>query len=115
MSTFERVASLSDMPASGRLSVEFDDRAVLVLRIGNDYYGIEDVCSHDGQPLTDGPLRDTSISSHNNCTACSPLIVLTRAYRSGAFRRGCPTIFLPGMKTVARSGQGLAMRVLSLS
>jgi len=61
MPNFERVAAVSDIPASGRLAVEFDDRAVLVIRIGNEYYGIEDVCSHDGQPLTDGPIRDSSI------------------------------------------------------
>ena len=27
-----------------------------------DYFVIEDVCSHDGQPLTDGPLTDGSIA-----------------------------------------------------
>ena len=61
MSDFEKVATLDEIPASGRKSVVFDDRAVLVLRVGNDVYAVEDVCSHDGQPLTDGALEGTSI------------------------------------------------------
>jgi len=61
MSDFEKVATLDEIPASGRKSVVFDDRAVLVLRVGNDVYAVEDVCSHDGQPLTDGTLEGTSI------------------------------------------------------
>jgi 3-phenylpropionate/trans-cinnamate dioxygenase ferredoxin subunit len=61
MSDFQKVATLDEIPAGGRKSVVFDDRAVLVLRIGNDVYAVEDVCSHDGQPLTDGPVEGTSI------------------------------------------------------
>jgi 3-phenylpropionate/trans-cinnamate dioxygenase ferredoxin subunit len=33
-----------------------------LIRIGDDYYAIEDVCTHDGQPLTDGPLQGTAIT-----------------------------------------------------
>jgi 3-phenylpropionate/trans-cinnamate dioxygenase ferredoxin subunit len=39
----------------------FDDRAVLLLRVGDEFFAVEDVCSHDGQPLTDGPLEGTAI------------------------------------------------------
>jgi 3-phenylpropionate/trans-cinnamate dioxygenase ferredoxin component len=61
MSSFEKVANLSDLPPGGRVSVVFDDRAVLVFRIGDECYAVEDVCSHDGQPLTDGPLDGFSV------------------------------------------------------
>lgn len=61
MSDFQKVATLDEIPAGGRKSVVFDERAVLVFRIGDDVYAVEDVCSHDGQPLTDGPLEGTAI------------------------------------------------------
>lgn len=61
MPEFEKVATLDEVPAGGRKSLVFDDRAVLLFRIGDDFYAVEDVCSHDGQPLTDGRLEGTSI------------------------------------------------------
>ncbi|MBI3861562.1 MAG: non-heme iron oxygenase ferredoxin subunit [Planctomycetia bacterium] len=61
MAEFEKVATLDEIPTGGRLSLVFDDRAVLVFRIGEELYAVEDVCSHDGQPLTDGALEGTSI------------------------------------------------------
>lgn len=61
MSDFFKVATLDEIPPGGRKSLVFDDRAVLLFRIGEDFYAVEDVCSHDGQPLTDGKLAGTSI------------------------------------------------------
>ena len=61
MPDFETVANVANIPPGGRASIVVDGRAALLLRIGDDFYAIEDVCSHDGQPLTDGPLRDCSI------------------------------------------------------
>ena len=39
-----------------------DDIPALVVRLEDSYYVIEDVCSHDGQPLTDGPIADCAIT-----------------------------------------------------
>ena len=39
-----------------------DEVPALLLRIGDDFYCIEDVCTHDGQPLTDGPLTGCEIT-----------------------------------------------------
>lgn len=61
MTDFQKVATIDEIPPGGRKSVVADDRAVLVFRIGDDFYAVEDVCSHDGQPLTDGPLSGTAI------------------------------------------------------
>ncbi|MBS0260591.1 MAG: Rieske 2Fe-2S domain-containing protein, partial [Planctomycetes bacterium] len=61
MAEFEQVATVDELPPGGRKSVVFDDRAVLLFRIGDQYFAVEDVCSHDGQPLTDGRLSGTSI------------------------------------------------------
>ena len=56
MPEFEQVATVSEIPPGGRKSLVFDERSVLLFRIGDDFFAVEDVCSHDGQPLTDGPL-----------------------------------------------------------
>lgn len=61
MSDFERIASLSELPAEGRLSVYIDDEPALLVRIGDAMYAVEDVCTHDGQPLTDGPIENGQI------------------------------------------------------
>ena len=62
MPTFERVASVSEIPPNGRKSIIVDDVPALLVRVGNDYFAVEDVCSHDGQPLTDGPVESESIT-----------------------------------------------------
>lgn len=61
MPEFQKVATVSEIPPGGRKPIIFDGRSVLVVRIDNDFYAVEDVCSHDGQPLTDGPLHGKSI------------------------------------------------------
>ncbi|QDU41419.1 Ferredoxin CarAc [Maioricimonas rarisocia] len=62
MAELERVASRDEIPPGGRKSVIVDEIPALLLRAGDDYYCIEDVCTHDGQPLTDGPLADKVIT-----------------------------------------------------
>jgi 3-phenylpropionate/trans-cinnamate dioxygenase ferredoxin subunit len=61
MAEFELVATVDEIPPGGRKSLVYDDRAVLLIRIGDEYFAVEDVCSHDGQPLTDGKLSGTTI------------------------------------------------------
>ena len=56
MSEFQRVATIDEIPADGRLSIVVDDLPVLLIRAGEQFFAIEDVCTHDGQPLTDGPV-----------------------------------------------------------
>ncbi|MEZ6064941.1 MAG: non-heme iron oxygenase ferredoxin subunit [Planctomycetaceae bacterium] len=57
----EKIANLNEVPAGGRKSVIVDETPALLLRAGDDYYCLEDVCTHDGQPLTDGPVVDGAI------------------------------------------------------
>lgn len=60
-SRFVGVAKRSELADGGRLSVEVDGRAVLLFRIGDELYAVEDVCTHDGQPLTDGEFANGAI------------------------------------------------------
>ena len=50
----ERVIGTDELLPGERRSVIVDETPALVLRIQDQYFVIEDVCSHDGQPLTDG-------------------------------------------------------------
>lgn len=57
-----RVASVQEVPDGGRKSIVVDDLPALLLRVGDDFYCIEDVCTHDGQPLTNGPVEGCAIT-----------------------------------------------------
>ena len=61
MPEFERVAAVSEIPPGGRLSILVDDLPSLLVRIGDEFFAVEDVCSHDGQPLTNGPIEGCAI------------------------------------------------------
>lgn len=62
MSDFERIATVDEIPAGGRKPVVIDGIPALLLRVGDNFYAIEDVCTHDGQPLTEGPLAGCEIT-----------------------------------------------------
>lgn len=62
MSELIRVAAVTDVAPGGRLSVEVDEVPALLLRAGDEFYCLEDVCTHDGQPLTDGPFDGRQIT-----------------------------------------------------
>jgi metal-sulfur cluster biosynthetic enzyme/nitrite reductase/ring-hydroxylating ferredoxin subunit len=62
MTHFEKAAAVSEIPPNGRKSIVVDDVPALLLRFGDDFFAVEDVCSHDGQPLTDGPVADGAIA-----------------------------------------------------
>lgn len=61
MAEFEKVAEADELSDGDRKSLILDDIPALLLRLGGNYYCIEDVCTHDGQPLTDGAIEDCSI------------------------------------------------------
>jgi 3-phenylpropionate/trans-cinnamate dioxygenase ferredoxin component len=53
-----RVASLQELSDSGKICLEVDDRFVVLVRLGNDLFCLDDVCTHDGGTLGEGPLID---------------------------------------------------------
>ncbi|MBM4075352.1 MAG: non-heme iron oxygenase ferredoxin subunit [Planctomycetes bacterium] len=61
MSDFERVADVSDLAPGERLSIVVDDVPALLVRVNEEFFAIEDVCTHDGQPLTNGAIHDCQI------------------------------------------------------
>jgi 3-phenylpropionate/trans-cinnamate dioxygenase ferredoxin component len=66
MSEFVNVARLSEIVDPGKLLVEVDEQLVVVFRVGEAVYCIDDVCTHDGGPLSDGEL------DADRCTIACP-------------------------------------------
>jgi len=61
MPAFEKIAAPDELPEGGRKSVTVDDIPALLLRAAGTYYCVEDVCTHDGQPLSEGPVAGGAI------------------------------------------------------
>ena len=57
-SDFVDAAALEEVPNPGKLCLEIDDHYVVVVRIGDEVFCVDDVCTHDGGPLGEGELED---------------------------------------------------------
>jgi glycine betaine catabolism B len=51
-----RVASAAEIPPGSGTVVEARDRRIAVFNVGGDYHAIDDTCSHEGGPLSEGTL-----------------------------------------------------------
>lgn len=56
MSDFVPVAKTSEIPDPGTQLVEVEERLVVLIHAAGHFYALDDVCTHDGGPLSDGPL-----------------------------------------------------------
>ena len=62
MSEFIKVAAVSDLPDPGRQLVEVEDRIVALFHVSGQFYCIDDVCTHDGGPLSEGKLAEFAVA-----------------------------------------------------
>lgn len=62
MSDFQLACSASEIPEGGMQLVEVDDRLVIVFKVEGDFYCIDDVCTHDGGPLSEGEIEGCQIA-----------------------------------------------------
>jgi metal-sulfur cluster biosynthetic enzyme/nitrite reductase/ring-hydroxylating ferredoxin subunit len=62
MTEFVRVAKTTDLPDPGKVLAEVDDRIVVVLKVSGEFFCLDDVCTHDGGPLSEGRLDDHTIA-----------------------------------------------------
>ena len=56
MSEYIRVASVDEIPDPGSLLVEVDERLIALIHAAGHFYALDDVCTHDGGPLSEGPV-----------------------------------------------------------
>ena len=62
MNDFVAVASTSDVPDPGSLLVEVEERLLVLIHAAGAFYALDDVCTHDGGPLSEGPVDDEAIA-----------------------------------------------------
>ena len=64
MAEFVNVAKVGELTDPGSMLVEVDERLVVLIHAAGNWYALDDVCTHDGGPLSDGPLDagDSSIA-----------------------------------------------------
>ena len=58
---FHQVAKTSEIPDGGFELCEADDQLVILFRVGDEFYCIDDVCTHDGGTLSDGLVQGCEI------------------------------------------------------
>jgi 3-phenylpropionate/trans-cinnamate dioxygenase ferredoxin subunit len=58
---FVAVAKVEAIPDPGSLLVEVGERLVVLVHSAGRFYALDDVCTHDGGPLSDGPICDGAI------------------------------------------------------
>jgi 3-phenylpropionate/trans-cinnamate dioxygenase ferredoxin component len=56
MNDFLPVAKTSDVPDPGTMLVEVGERLVALIHAAGHFYALDDVCTHDGGPLSEGPV-----------------------------------------------------------
>lgn len=56
LNKFIAVAQQSEIPDGNSLLVEVDERLVVLIHAAGHFYALDDVCTHDGGPLSDGPV-----------------------------------------------------------
>jgi nitrite reductase/ring-hydroxylating ferredoxin subunit len=57
-----RAAALADLAPDRPLSVSLNGTQVALVRIGERVHAVEDVCGHQGGPLSDGRLNGTRLA-----------------------------------------------------
>jgi 3-phenylpropionate/trans-cinnamate dioxygenase ferredoxin subunit len=56
MTDFERVATTGEVPDPGSMLIEVGERLVVLIHAAGHFYALDDVCTHDGGPLSEGPI-----------------------------------------------------------
>lgn len=56
-----RLCALADLSPGVPLRVELDDLEVAVVKVDDEVFAIEDVCSHADIPLSEGDVEDCTI------------------------------------------------------
>ena len=62
MSQFHFAANKNELSDGEKLLVEVDDRLVILFQHGDQYFCLDDVCTHDGGTLSDGEFVNFEIS-----------------------------------------------------
>ncbi len=56
VSEFVDAAAVAEVADGTSRLVEIDDRLIVLVHAAGHFYALDDVCTHDGGPLSDGPV-----------------------------------------------------------
>lgn len=57
-SGFVFVANMHDLTEASKLCIEVENRFVVLVKIGQEVFCLDDVCTHDGGTFGEGPIED---------------------------------------------------------
>ena len=61
---FVRACALAELAENSALAVEVDGEDVAIVRSGDEYHAIADLCSHAAIPLSEGDVEDGEIECY---------------------------------------------------
>lgn len=61
MSNFVKVGTIHDVAPNQPLVHDFDYDTVVIFQVGDDYFCLEDLCSHQDYPLSEGTVQDCRV------------------------------------------------------
>ncbi len=69
MSNFVSVAKVSDFDSQQAKCVEVGGRSIALFKLGEEFFAINDTCTHEGGPLSDGNINGDEIECpwHGAC------------------------------------------------
>jgi metal-sulfur cluster biosynthetic enzyme/nitrite reductase/ring-hydroxylating ferredoxin subunit len=59
---YVKAARADDVPVGGRTVVEVDDRLLVLFHLADGFFALDDVCTHDDGPLSEGTMTDRAIA-----------------------------------------------------
>lgn len=57
-----KAARVEDVPVGGKTVVEVDDRILALFHLPDGFFALDDVCTHDDGPLSDGVMGESTIA-----------------------------------------------------
>ena len=61
MAKFVKVAKTSEIPDQAGKCVDVEGRTIAVFNLGGEFYAINDTCTHQGGPLSDGAVNGEEV------------------------------------------------------
>ena len=87
MSDWVRVARAEEVQTETPLAVSLDDDSVVLARLGDDIFALEDLCTHDGSDISGGCIVEGAIECPRQRLQKRPVDV---PYFQNQITRICP-------------------------
>ena len=62
MGELVKIAETKDLPAGSAIQVEVRERKLAVFNVAGSYYAIDDTCTHQAGPLSEGEVEGTTVT-----------------------------------------------------